>query len=62
MSEPRSQYQQYDRRVDDGPSREEHNDLKIRVKTIEDKLDRMTWLIIATLAATLADLYTKLHP
>ncbi len=56
-----TQYQ-YDRRADDVPNREEHNDLKGRVKVVEEKLDRMTWLIIATLVSTLADLYTKLRP
>jgi hypothetical protein len=44
------------------PSRDEHNDLKTRVGAVESKLDRMTWLIIATLAASLADLLIKVKP
>ena len=41
---------------------DEHNDLKTRVGGVESKLDRITWLIIATLAASLADLLVKVKP
>jgi hypothetical protein len=41
------------------PSRDEHNDLKSRVQMVEAKLDRITWLIIATLAVTIVDIFTK---
>ena len=37
-------------------TRYEHEDLKERVRVLEAKLDRITWLVIATLAATVADL------
>lgn len=44
------------RRWDDPVSRPEHNDLKDRVKAVESKLDRITWLVIATLATAILDL------
>lgn len=46
------------RRWDD-VTRGEHEDLKDRVKVVEGKLDRITWLLVATLVATLVDLFTK---
>ena len=45
----------------DPPSRAEHNDLKERVRIIESKLDRITWLVIATLASALVDLARNWH-
>ena len=44
-------------------TRPEHVDLQERVRTTEAKLDRITWLLIATLAATLSSvLLQTLHP
>ena len=43
------------RRWDD-VTRPEHNDLKERVTTVENKLDRITWLVIATLGTAILDL------
>lgn len=54
--------EQFRRRFDDTPiTRSEHNDLKERVKAVEDKLDRITWLVIATLATAIVDLFVKVH-
>jgi hypothetical protein len=44
----------------DPPTRNEHNDLKERVRAVESQLDRITWLIVMTLAATCADLARSL--
>ncbi len=55
--------EQFRRRFDDSPvTRPEHDDLKTRVKSLEDKLDRITWLVIATLAAAIVDIFVKAHP
>ena len=53
---------QYNRRIEDSPTREEHNDLKERVKAVESKLDRITWLVIATLVTALLDLVRTVGP
>jgi hypothetical protein len=44
----------------DPPTRNEHNDLKERVRAVESQLDRITWLLVMTLAATCADLARSL--
>ena len=54
--------EQFTRRFDDAPvTRPEHNDLKERVKAVEGKLDRITWLVVATLATALVDIFVKAH-
>jgi hypothetical protein len=57
MSE-RPPIHQYDHPI----TRFEHDDLKERVRVLEAKLDRITWLVIATLATTVADLVLKIRP
>ena len=42
------------------PTRHEHDDLKERVRVVEAQLDRITWLLIMTLAVTCADLARSL--
>ena len=59
MSDGRPLVHQY---VEYAVTRPEHEDLKERVRIVESKLDRITWLVIATLAASLVDLLVKVRP
>lgn len=51
----------YTRRTDDYVTRYEHEDIERRVGVTESKLDRITWLIVATLAATIVDIVAKIN-
>ena len=46
----------FGRGVADPVTRHEHEDIERRVGLLEGKLDRITWLLIMTLAVTCADL------
>lgn len=47
----------YHRRYTDTISVREHEDLEDRVDKVEGKLDRITWMVVATLVTALLDLW-----
>jgi hypothetical protein len=51
-----------ERHHEDHVTRPEHSDLKNRVDKLESKLDRITILVIATLATAIVDIFVKAHP